>query len=480
MMSYIKYRSVDIYFVFSFVLDLKQPYFDLVNAATTEECGWIPGKPDDRKGKPPFLNIKKKRDRAHPAFVAASLHKMLLRLPAVKLTYREQPSEADESTEPVLNTFDVGLEAYARIFDNGAGCITYKVRKPENISLREIHHIFSLSQRSYEETQGMAHLQINGHNLRLYDLFTSMLRDVEHQLNDWNCADSQNLGETAGVVGSLVDVQDWLVMDPDDKHLAAQNPYVLSVLEVLPDNGGELFWQQQVNLEHTQPTDADLDLRHLELAAILLRMVYPDNSFQHDHLAQTLHNVRIPYELRNKLGTLRNYAWDRTMMMCSSRFSTLFACRDKSRNPALLVKHSLLDTAEILRTRWHMSVLLNALLDLDMEMIRATPSSHNTNALRAIIERRRQFAYFLNDPLHYNFEGGSVARLIEVAQQGLWLETLRDTTFKKLQILDQLYKDQMEVIRIEEFTKNIKSRLEAAREIEQRLDGRTSHTSGAT
>ncbi len=95
------------------------------------------------------------------------------------------------------------------------------------------------------------------------------------------------------------------------------------------------------------------------------------------------------------------------------------------------------------------------------------PSSNNLKLLRKLIDRRRQFAYFLDDPLPYHYEGSSVTQIIAKAEEEMWLSKLRSMTFEKLEVLDKLYQDQMEYIRIsrapdflkrvEELTKELKS-----------------------
>jgi hypothetical protein len=225
-----------------------------------------------------------------------------------------------------------------------------------------------------------------------------------------------------------------------------QNPYVLIILEIEPEPGcnGKMFWEQ------SNPEEKSTQDKHRELTALLLRLVFPLESLN-DGLKLSLSRTRLPCELQDINGGFKNYSWDSRILTCFSRVSALFACMDKSVEPERLLRYSLLDTIEILRSRWHMSILLNALLDQDMEYIKDYASEENLEALERLIKRRRQFAYFLDDPLPYIFEGGSITRIVDVAESEMWLAKLQELLFKKLAILDRLYEDQMKFIQTKEF-----------------------------
>ena len=432
----VAYRSADIYFVFSFVLDFARPFHTVSSelARGTESGSWISGPPHNRRGKAPFLVIERQYPPDSGNYIGTSMSKLIRRTQDVTLEYKEENFHASPSKAK--------LEGHVRIFKSGAASITYRVGV-DDPTLRLIHQILSLSQRRSEgfgeSVLRGAHIPDRGY---LHDIFVNDLEKVE------------------GELASFAQVQDRKVMDLGRKREdPSQNPYVLSVLELERDPGtGRVFWEPEGD------QDPDLVPKYKELVSILLRMFLPSAEFE-EHLQR----LRIPYELRNQYGTLKNYAWDSRVMMCFTGVSTLFACPDKNSQPESFLVRSLLDTVEIIRTRWHMSILLNAVLDQDMESIRDTASSDNLDSLDQLIQRRRQFAYFLDDPLPYNFEGGSVTRIVDAAETEMGLERLKESTRRKLEVLDKLYSDQMDYIRAIEFRKQIDEKLKAGLGLEERL-----------
>ncbi|ODS32630.1 MAG: hypothetical protein SCARUB_02231 [Candidatus Scalindua rubra] len=106
---------------------------------------------------------------------------------------------------------------------------------------------------------------------------------------------------------------------------------------------------------------------------------------------------------------------------------------------------------ELIRSRWHISIAINALLDKDIEILKNEPSQDNLKFLLNLIKRRKLFALFLSDPIPYSFEGGTIGDINEVARNEFFLDHLKEMTYKKFEVVDRLYKDQMESIRISQF-----------------------------
>jgi hypothetical protein len=137
--------------------------------------------------------------------------------------------------------------------------------------------------------------------------------------------------------------------------------------------------------------------------------------------------------------------------MWFSKTSSLFACSDKKRLPAGLIKNSFLDTLEIIRTRWHMSILINAQFDQALENIRLHASTDNLYVLEKLVHLRKRFASFLHDPLPYSFEGGSVSSIAEFAEEAMQIPKLKDMTIEKFTTLDRLHADLMKLIKLRDF-----------------------------
>lgn len=411
--SYLTYKSVDIYFIFSFVFDFLGTYEKIVGRLV--ELGWDQGIPHDRQGRPPFLHIKRKGNKPNK-YLSTSLSKRLFKMSS-KLFYCENDKE-------YVDKFEVDLEICKRLFYNGAGSITIKVTLKNDVNFRRIYEIHSLSQRLHNKAKSFSKLEWNKNKEGLFNIFCQHITELQSGINE---------------VGSLVELQDREIMDLDANDVNAQNPYVLSVVELDDSVDFTKYFQK------ASPDTSECK----ELAAILLRLVYPSDFF--NDLRNRLAHVRIPSELLDNSNHIQNYAWDDHVLMWFSKTSSLFAYFDKNRLLADLIKNPFLDILEIIRTRWHMSILINALLDQDMEMIKTDPSSENLNVLETIIKRRKQFASFLHDPLPNSFEGGSITEICKVADREMWLSKLREITFNKFEVLDKLYEDQMRFIRIREF-----------------------------
>ncbi len=407
--SFINYKSADIYFIFSFVFDFlkEKSYQDIVMRLkkinkTLEQVGeeiWHiegEGTPPDREGRPPMLVIKRKYDeklegedikteggqegRRKEKYVPVAVYKKLISDEKVNLTYKELKLKEYQRPEP----FKAKLSAYIRLGDNGAGCITFKVSISENdkqtVTLRKIDHILSLSQRQYQQGQGISTLRFTKESKfvnyisefedrekkgicekysissddphpqpLLFQVFAAGLESIEQEINHPNGATDPE---------EIVEIQDKILMDFEDKNLVAQNPYVLSVIEVKEDKDRPMFWEdgderrnkvpaQQSILEripnwigrlinrksHASQQEQNASQQEMkrnaykEVSSILLRMFYPDRRLRHQ-LRETIKDIRIPYELRSSGGALlKNYAWDSNILMCFSRVSSLFACR---------------------------------------------------------------------------------------------------------------------------------------------------------
>lgn len=421
--SYLTYKSVDIYFIFSFAFDFLARHEEIADRLLSPDVAWAEGLPPDRKGRPPFLTIKRqRRGGKEGSYLSTIMCKKLVEEPAA-LVYTEAGS--DEGPD-FSNGFNVTVVAWGQLFDNGAGAITFQVELTEDVNFRKVYETHSLSQRMYDKAETFAKLKTTRGEESLSGVFHRLVSDLEKEINQDGTR-------------RLVSLQDREVMDFGDREVEAQNPYVLTVVELDEPGSLSLF-------NHDQSVAS---LRSKEQAAILYRLVYSPDFFS--DLRSNLANVKIPEELLAGDGHLRNYAWDERVLMCFAKTSSLLVTYDKKKIPTSLIQNSLLHILEIIRTRWHMSLLINAQLDQVLECFRATASGENLNVLERLTELRKRFAAFLNDPLPYAFEGGSASKIAEVAATEMQLANLRTMTIEKLATLDQLHVDQMKLVRLREF-----------------------------
>ncbi|MCI0407685.1 MAG: hypothetical protein L0191_03810, partial [Acidobacteria bacterium] len=409
--SFLPYKSVDIYFIYSFVLEHLGSAKHI--AARLHKLGWLGGPPLDRQGRPPFLHIQA---RVGGEFRARTRYRELIPATRTRLDYKEWDREAKGLTrkqaaehkpnplahpqDPRTDSFEVEVESVARLFDNGAGCITFRIGLDQEISFRRVYEVLSLSQRLYNGTESHAGVPVGGRKGNLFVHFRALVCDLVGAINGVQAKKSAAVSERS----KLVQLQDQEIIDlsvgrrspaQDEECIDGQNPYVLTVVELDAKDPRANFFDKPA-------TDT---MRLKELTAILCRLVYPISFFR--DLRRTFEFVRIPPDLLVDGLYLRNYSWDSRSLMCFSETSSLFACLNKLAIPAVLIRNSLLDTLEIVRTRWHMSILLNGQLDNDLDAFRSGTSETYLNLLARLFERRKRFAAFLHDPLPYSFEGGS-------------------------------------------------------------------------
>lgn len=139
---------------------------------------------------------------------------------------------------------------------------------------------------------------------------------------------------------------------------------------------------------------------------------------------------------------LRNRVWNDWMWVTfTKRSALLFAYDDDlkealkeaeakaEKNPVVQLfqvwDHALTDIAGVIRSRWHLLVVLNRLLDREVLRLR---ESHLTNPrfLEQLVRLRRFFALYLDDPLANRFEGGSFEGLGQDARTFFMLDRLED------------------------------------------------------
>jgi hypothetical protein len=307
--------------------------------------------------------------------------------------------------------------------------------------------ILSLSNRSSENKQ---YAKID--NNLLYDHFLKCSEDFskesEHELY---CKSLVN-----------VDIQKTIGKFKNNYGISPQNPNIQISLDLNEENS---FWDYVIAKDDDETKIEKINGQNKEIANLLLNIVPED--FSSINNKKQINNVRIPELLRDKNGLLKNIAWDNRLFITIYRQISIII-QNKNNKPEIpFIHRSILDAVELLHTRWYFNIIMNALLDEEIDNISFTDSDKNIDNLRKLINKRKLFAYFLHNQIPYRFWGGSVTDLINIAEKNMWLDKLKEMTYKKFQIIDQLIEDQLQYNKLSSYRKlykdeNYKRRLEDA------------------
>ncbi len=446
--TYLRYSSVDIYMTYSFVVDFSE--FSFEKFVRTNINDWIPDPiesndekkkynwtnyptaPKDRQGVTPLLTVRrynKMENAAVEYFPSAVWNRQ--EPESGKLKYISSGNEQNEPTE-----FSVNYESVIRLFCNGSGCVTFKISLPPKddgttYSWQEIKQVLALSRRTYTPI-GVALLDESV----LYQKFRKIIGFLEEKKE-----------QVKLLCDSISNPSEVITDSASEQYgVSPQNPNTFIVIELEDDK--DMSGVFATGKPEIQLSDERLEIHH-ELASLVLNIVPNDDATV--ATKNQINHIIIPERIRTGAGGLRNFAWDSRLFISCDRQTVLIAkCRNSS-PPQPFIEYSLLDALEILRTRWHMSIVINALLDADLDRKKKDDSDANISSLEKLIARRKQFARFLNDPIPYRFIGGSVTDIVEHLEKQLWLERLRMMVFRKFEVLTSLSEDRLEYSQLRDF-----------------------------
>jgi len=221
----------------------------------------------------------------------------------------------------------------------------------------------------------------------------------------------------------------------------AQSPHVVTVLEL----DGTRFdfdksWWDRPPVRSHSCSDSSY-MRHSvmwrELLSVQLRLVECINY----HLTSALNEHRLPDEDSHPTYQFPNFSWDsRTYVGYHPRSILLMSYAIKEQ-PASFLFPTILRMAQLLRTKWHMSLEINFMLDellMGLREARRVPF----DLQKRLLELRKQWTLTLHDPFSYVFEGGSIVTIVDEARKRLWLDRLEDLTSKKFEAFDSIISDE--------------------------------------
>ncbi len=439
--TYIDYSSSTIYFTFSFILDDNNKGFsDLVTRLGSSWKRILDGKenPDYRRtGVTPLISIyhkdrlNKKKTMYSEFGIWKTIHS--IRKTATIEYYLDKNFEGnvnrkkinyDKSKLELMEKVNVKISTTARIFYNGSGCITFEVQTLDKVDWRTNKIILSLSKRVTNQI-GISKLNDDFLFDHFYKIINNEFIDKNIHLKCESITSYQN--------------NPW---EGYEEGLSPQNPNIFIVLLTNEEPG---FW----DLDFDENDNSNfIKNKNKELANILLNIVphkinSVDNKIHIDH-------VRIPYGIRNENKLLKNISWDNKMFISTYRqFSILVYTNNEPSNT--FIERSMLDAVELIYSSWYFSIIFSALLDEKIHKFRSETQNDNLEILKDILEMRKLFAYFMHNPINYRYVGGSIIDLVNESESDLRINELKDTIEKKFKLVDSLYDDQMEIIKLKTY-----------------------------
>ncbi len=432
--SPLTFNNVDVYFIYSFLMNIERTLPDLCSelrkAARGNGANWTYTKPESRAGVSSNLKLENK-DR-----------EIFKELKATRATFSTNRDGKEKE-------YRVKFGILSRISGTGTGTVTIKIslNNKNNIDSMDIHNILNLIDTGVYNVEDIPHLNVEGFphsknneekegehkSLKLFGYFGNECESLKiENFSKWLDTELINSEEA----------RDW------------QNPYVVIVGDLKEKllNDSKMWWKlSEKELRSANETKSKMKVE--ETVTLLLRFLMGK-----EFIKNRKHDlVHLPEGLQGKDTYLENFSWYNNIFIgFHSRASLILKIDDELKTGTMITK-SLLDLMETLRARWHISVGLNELLDKDIATLKEEPSEDNLNFLKILINRRKQYTSFLGDSTAYTWEGGIVGDVCRRARRVFLLDHLTRMTTDKFNMVEKLYEDQMDYIRKIEF-KNLQAK----------------------
>jgi len=369
------------------------------------------GTPENRKGITPHLTFKP--DSAY------------IKCRPIKgaVVYQPRNVSSRKTTEEI--SLKVTVNRLVRIFRTGCTCsITIEIPRDVKRSYdkEDILGILNLvTARERSDTNSRSALQLGTKYASIQSIY-----DLFHKTVTWLCKHTK---------------LQWLGKELDliDYRAEVQSPWVVSVLEVdgevahaFCDAGGLGDDPARTKVINTRKFQHDV-------VPILFRSVSTEGLFLEPAYLDPPSSSGIP--------GLFSVNVDARLFVAASRRSVLCICRDQEQDPAYYFLPGLLDICEIVRTRWHMLIMLNRVLDNMMSkmFIEMRSGSINTEAsLYDIMKLREWLALGLQDPGMYIVAGDALSKIYDNIIDTLRIDQLTEMMLQKATQLEKLHSEVMD------------------------------------
>ncbi|MCD4742939.1 MAG: hypothetical protein K8R67_10740 [Desulfobacteraceae bacterium] len=422
-------RGLTIHFIYSFSLSKKPESDDKVNyvidPAIALQCKSRDfrrvalGNPNCRNGIMPHIIFTQNKKFADSAYVDFGAMDAVI-----------QPDEVK-----------ININRLIRIFRTACTC-TISIEVPRSIKNKmttsntldflnlvrlKIRNVGGKSQKRIEIGNGSKERWNKQESI--YSIFFKTLKSfVQH------CRKTKNI-RLLGAVNKMIDL-----------NKENQTPWIVTVTEV--DGEIERAFCQDYSNEN-DPSAAKMRAigkYEKDIAPIVFRSIGPDMP-----LEPTYTDPPTP----NGLPGLFNMGLDSRLYINMSRRSALIICASKDKDPARFFLPDFLNICEIVRTRWHMLILMNRVIDTTMKSLREAAmadrisvNSKNKFNMQAhllkFISLKEWLTTSSDDPGIYVVAGDALSRLNSDLVNTFRIEELRNLVMNKLSLMERIFRNYQE------------------------------------
>ena len=445
------YEKFQIFFVYSFLIKLPNTleYIERINADK-----WSFNPPAWRKGLSPTIRI-------HKSLWAQTVEEDI-DIVRVRFIDHNLSCGKDNNYE-IVDKFAARISSSMRLCQNGSLISTIQLNIDTLISefylnLKHIGMVFSLTKRTENDVLGSSFIRfksVAGTNKteKLFSLFQYCCEKKEEFLKLRKTEVSEEEEEKDDVLEELG--QDLFAKIENQKKaqlhcgskfriFESQNPFVITACQILKESNSELSWWKEPPPWST-PTEQSENWR--EVGSILLRITELDKN----DIKEDLKNLRLPKKYDLFGYNLENMAWDDRLYIAFHPRSCVFLTHDLTEKHSKFMLPSLVDVMETLRGHWYASVIINALLDDLISQVNLSDNYFTSDIMQTFLYLRRIWAMHLHDPTMYNFEWGSITKIALMAQQTMGIDKLSDLTYRKFEVLEKVWDDQIRLYRAQKY-----------------------------
>lgn len=314
----------------------------------------------------------------------------------------------------------------------GTCCIDIEIPKTPNGEL-DTHAI-----------QGILHLVHLGHKER------TVAAKSKLTLRRDGGADERVYHLFAGAVRELCEASDlkWLDEEFIDVDEETQSPWVVTVAEV--EGAVADAFCSSGGLGDDPAREKMLRIREFEhdIAPIVFRSVSAE---------LPLEPAYVDPPTPAGIPGLSSVNLNARLFVTMSRRSILCICPDKNSDPADYFVPGLLDVCEIIRSRWHMLIMMNTILDDTLRHLRDEGETEGSRRALSRTGRRRKLMFLrewlatsLEDPAIYVVAGDALSKIYRELAETFRIDELQTMLLGKINLLDGLYRDMLALRWMEE------------------------------
>lgn len=374
-------------------------------------------------------------------------------------------SERAKLTLSDADEIPIQLSTQICLSDSGLGLCEIKVELPDaqEVDLPTIHNLLALVKEAgnHDKEIYLSYDKISS-KIIPYDIFINAIYDLFHAFSDkkgpvnieWESI-NKNLNSGKEIHQYNVELLDCQVAQFSKNHkkkgflefIEYQKPYVVTEL-TLP---GPLY--QEIFLDENPKMDAKgaIEKRKKygkELASILLREIKPQNIKYIDPTFPAWDDLGLA-GIANTTNLNLN-----SMLYFSLHFRSALIIRNgaasKNDDPGPLVIPGILSMIDSIRSRWYSLLILNGLLDVLLRELRKN-KGYSLKLTKDILRRRMKLGDVLEDPLLYQWGGGSAPEAYAVARRTFSIERLEKAALQKFTLLDRTMEDMGKAYELETF-----------------------------